>query len=492
MGWPDTVSAERMSALLGSWAIGPGPLYSRLGAALRRSIERGELTPHMRLPPERQLARALVVSRTTVIRAYEQLKTEGWLESRRGSGTWVLQKVNAGFHADSDAVSPETESTLPGLPDGLHGAIDLSTTASPALASVWEVIKSIKAEEFDELGRRYGYEPAGTEALREAVATSFTNRGLPTHTEEVLVTNGALQGIGLVASLYLRPGDRVVVEDPTCPMVLSALRTTRARLLPVPIDAYGVDPEHVEEAFARASPNLAYVTPAFHNPTGAVMDEPRRQRLALTARRFQIPLVEDLTVEDVVLEGKRLSPIAAFAPDAPILSVGSLSKLFWAGLRMGWVRGPAPIIAQLARLKAIQDLGSPLFAQTHAARLLALTEKARIERRTQLVPRLDCLTNMLSERLPDWEWRRPRGGLSVWVRMPAGDTRIFAQLVQRRGVVVVPGTVFSVKERHEEYLRIPFVLEARTLATGIEHLARAWHAWKPEAAAIRTTNCIVV
>jgi len=438
------------------------------------------------------LACALAVSRTTVIRAYEQLKVEGWLESRRGSGTWILRRIDSGHQTHGSVANAEAESTLPGLLDGLHAAIDLSTTALPALTSVWEAAKSITVEELEELGRGYGYEPAGSEALREAVAASFTSRGLPTHAEEVLVTNGALQGIWLAASLYLRPGDRVVVEDPTCPMVLSSMRTARARLLPVPVDARGVDPERVEEAFARASPDLAYVTPAFHNPTGAVMDGPRRQRLALLARRFQIPLIEDLTVEDIALEGERLSPIAAFAPDAPILSVGSLSKLFWAGLRMGWVRGPAPIIARLARLKATQDLGSPLFSQVHAARLLALREQARTERRGQLVPRRVCLTNMLSERLPDWDWCRPRGGLSVWVRLPAGDARVFAQVVQRRGISIVPGTAFSVSERHEEYLRVPFVSEPSTLVAGIEQLARAWHAWKPSSAAIRTTSTVVV
>jgi DNA-binding transcriptional MocR family regulator len=384
------------------------------------------------------------------------------------------------------------DGTLPGLSDGLSAAIDLSTTTPPALASVWDTVKCIEVEKLDNLGCGNGYEPAGIEALREAVAAFFTDRGLPTHAEEVLVTNGALQGIGLVASLFLRPGDRVVVEDPTCPMVLSSLRTTRARLLPTPVDTQGVDPEHVEEAFARTSPNLAYVTPIFHNPTGAVMDELRRQRLGMMARRFQIPIIEDLSVEDIALQGDRHSPIAAFAPDAPILSVGSLSKLFWAGLRIGWVRGPAAIIARLTRLKAVQDLGSPLLAQVHATKLLTRTDEARIERRNQLAPRLDCLAEMLSERLPDWHWQRPRGGLSVWVRMPAGDTRAFAQVVQRRGIVIAPGTVFSVGERHEEYLRIPFVLEPDTLVTGIEHLARAWHAWKPEALTVRRTSSVVV
>jgi DNA-binding transcriptional MocR family regulator len=427
-----------------------------------------------------------------VIRAYEQLKAEGWLESRRGSGTWILRRVDAGRQACSGVASIEAESTPPGLPDGSHAAVDLSTTALPALASVWEAAKSIRAEELEEIGRGYGYEPAGSEVLREVVAASFTNRGLPTHAEEVLVTNGALQGIWLAASLYVRPGDRVIVEDPTCPMVLSSMRTARARLLPVPVDAHGIDPERVEEAFARASPNLSYVTPAFNNPTGAVMDGPRRQRLGLLARRYQIPLIEDLTVEDIALEGERLPPIATFAPDAPVLSVGSLSKLFWAGLRMGWIRGPAPIIARLARLKAAQDLGSPLFSQLHATKLLALTEEARAERRDQLVPRLDCLTEMLSERLPDWSWLRPRGGLSLWVRLPSGDARIFAQVVQRRGILIVPGTAFSVSERHEEYLRLPFVSEPSTLVTGMEQLTRAWHDCMPRSAAIRAKSSVVV
>jgi DNA-binding transcriptional MocR family regulator len=484
MGLAKTMASERLVPLLGRWTAGEGPLFRRLADALSGSIERGELPPLTRLPPERALAQALAVSRTTVIGAYRQLKEGGWLSSRRGSGTWVSRLPNSpGQRADGSPTpagrgASELLSRMPGAP---APAVDLSVTSLSALPLVWDAYESIGAKELRELGYGRGYEPAGLPTLRLAIADAFADAGVPTRPEEVLVTSGTAQAISLLAAHYLRPGDAVVVEDPTWPLALAVLRSSGVRLLPAPVGPRGADAGAVEGAFRRASPRLAYVTPDFNNPTGASMGTLGRRGMAELAERFQIPIVEDTTNSGVALgAGLPPPPIAAFGSgDAPVLTVGSLSKLFWAGLRVGWVRGPAPTIARLARLKTVADLGTPLPAQLHASRLLPLIEEARAQRREQLLPRLDLLTGLLSERLPSWTWDRPVGGLSLWVRMPSGGAAALAQAAQRQGITVLPGPACSVCERHEDRLRLSFAEEPSVIAVGAERLARAWAAFEP-------------
>ena len=166
--------------------------------------------------------------------------------------------------------------------------------------------------------------------------------------------------------------------------------------------------------------------------------------------------------------------IATYAPSAPILTIGSLSKLTWPGLRIGWVRATEPIIERLARLRSANDLGSPLLTQAIAVRLLAAIDQLRLLRRRQLKPRRDLMAALLRESLPDWKFRLPAGGLFLWVKLPAGDSREFAQVALRHGVLILPGPAMSAAEQHAAFIRLPFLAEEETLRAGILRLSAAW------------------
>jgi DNA-binding transcriptional MocR family regulator len=166
------------------------------------------------------------------------------------------------------------------------------------------------------------------------------------------------------------------------------------------------------------------------------------------------------------------------APEAPILTVGSLSKLIGPALRIGWVRAPEPIVHRLARLKAAMDLGSPLIAQAIAARLVAGTDDARRLRRRQLRPRRDHLVSELRRRLPDWKFTVPTGGLFLWITLPDGDAREFAQVALRHGVVIVPGPDMSADEQHSRHIRITYLWDEVSLTTGVVRLAAAWRSYR--------------
>ncbi len=292
-----------------------------------------------------------------------------------------------------------------------------------------------------------------------------------------MVTHGAQQAIGLAGALFLERGDTVVVEDPTYLGSIDIFAGLGARLAAVPVGGDGAWLGALKGLVARTAPRLIYLMPTFHNPTGAVMPEACRRALARFAREARVPILEDNTLADLSLSGKPPAPIAAFDAAAPVLTVGSLSKLFWGGLRIGWIRGSEELLARITRLKIMADLGGSLVGQLGAVRLLAEAERVKQARRREMRERLDRLTRLLARSLPSWTWETPAGGLSLWVKLPQGDANAFAQVALRHGVAVVPGTLASPGGGCADRLRIPFVLEAAAMKEGVERLARAWAAY---------------
>ncbi|MDQ4097079.1 MAG: PLP-dependent aminotransferase family protein, partial [Actinomycetota bacterium] len=331
----------------------------------------------------------------------------------------------------------------------------------------------------------------GLPALRREIAALQTRSGLPTTEAQVLVTTGAQQAISLAAGLLVRRGDTVLVENPSFSGTLDALRVAGARLGPVPTDEDGADVDALARLVEDAAPAAIYVMPSFHNPTGAQLSESRRRRLARLAAERGVPVIEDNALEHAPLaDTLPLAPVAAHAPGAPILTVGSLSKVLWAGLRIGWVRADEAMIRRLVHCKAVHDLGSPVFTQAIAARLVPRLETIGAERRVQLTAHLERAERLLRHHLPDWTWTRPSGGLAVWVKLPAGDGAEFAQVALRHGVEVVPGTTMSSDGSFADHLRLA-IIEPPLLDAAIARLGQAWSDYAPSQAAVPEVRVIV-
>jgi DNA-binding transcriptional MocR family regulator len=224
-----------------------------------------------------------------------------------------------------------------------------------------------------------------------------------------------------------------------------------------------------------------YLQPTLHSPTGVVLAEARRRRLAEVLTVARVPLVEDHALAGLVWPSGAPTlpaPIASVAPDAPIAVVGSLSKRFWGGLRVGFVRAPEPVALRVARVKATQDLGSSAVSQVLAARLLAdPTASTRLAARNQeLRGRYEHLTALLNSALPDWGWDEPAGGLSLWVRLPQPVASAFAQAALRAGVAVATAEALSpgAAAAHPDRLRLSFSGPRQEITLGVERLAEAW------------------
>jgi DNA-binding transcriptional MocR family regulator len=335
-------------------------------------------------------------------------------------------------------------------------------------------------EEGEKLLAQNGYLPGGLPALREGLADMLSDRGTPTTPDQVMVTTGAQQAVSLATLLLVRPGDGVIVEAPSFSGTLDAFRTRGAEVIPVPVDDDGVDVRGVARAVAASRPAAIYVMPTYHNPTGALLAPNRRRDLAELVVEHGVPLIEDNALENAPLDDEVVPPVAAYAPpDAPILTAGSFSKVAWGGLRVGWIRGPAPLIGRLSELKAMSDLGSPLLDQAVAARLVPQLDRLRSDQRTMLNRNLALASALLNELLPSWRWRRPRGGPSLWVELPCGTASAYSQVALRYGVEVIPGEQMSPTGGDQRHLRLPYTAEPPVLEETMRRLAQAWDSYAP-------------
>jgi 2-aminoadipate transaminase len=302
----------------------------------------------------------------------------------------------------------------------------------------------------------------GEPVLREHLARRMSARGLPTDADDLLVTTGSQQGLSLLATALLDPGDTVLVEDPCYLAALQAFGLAGARVVAVPGDADGVDPRALEELVARERPKLFYTVPTFQNPTGRTLPAERRAAVAEVAARCGVWIVEDDPYGELRYDGERVPWIASYpgAEDRTVL-LGSFSKVMAPGLRLGWLRAPAALRRACAVAKQAADLHTPTVNQLAAARYLTGLDAHVIRVRDVYRERRDAMLAGLAEALPDGStWDRPQGGMFLWARLPGSyDTTALLPKVVRHNVAYVPGAPFYAGEPDRSTLRLCFVTQ---------------------------------
>ncbi len=453
-----SVNASALARLLGGPPQGR-PLYAALARTLRGLVLDGRLPLRIRLPAERDLASALGVSRTTVTSAYDALRDEGYVESRRGAGSWTA------LPSGGPAAARHGLADDPAL-------IDLACV-SPAAPPGFEDCVAAAVAELPRHARGHGYEPLGLAGLREAIADRYTARGVPTLPGQILVTAGAQHGLHLLLQVLVDPGDAVLVESPTYPHALDALRQARARLVPVGVNA-GWDVEFMTGALRQATARLAYLIPDFQNPTGRLMPDADRVAFLAAARSAGAYVITDETFAELAVDDVPMPrPLAAHDNDGRVISIGSASKVLWGGLRVGWIRAGQTLIRRLAEARESVDLSGPVLEQLIVTELLARMDAIAAGRRADLRENRAVLVDALRRACPDWEFTVPPGGLSLWVRLAGTSGTALAAAASRQGVHIVPGTAFGVDGILDDHLRVPYVLPPERLREAVERLARA-------------------
>jgi DNA-binding transcriptional MocR family regulator len=320
----------------------------------------------------------------------------------------------------------------------------------------------------------------GDPALRAAVAGRLTGRGLPTGADDLVVTGGSQQGLALIATALLEPGDVVLVENPTYLAALQCFGFAGARVVPVPTDADGVIPAALEELVLRERPKLLYVIPNFQNPTGRTLTRERRRAVAEVAGRHGLWIAEDDPYGELRFEGEYEPWIASLeaAADRTVL-LGSFSKVMAPGLRLGWMRAPAGLLRACVIAKQAADLHTSTVDQAAAARYLADRDlDAHLDRvRTAYRARRDALLAGLKGALPQGSsWNRPEGGMFVWVRLPDGhDATALLRTAITYDVAYVPGAPFFAAEPDPAALRMSFTTHTpEEITEGLARLAKVF------------------
>ncbi len=452
------ISAGRLTALLGELAGERPPRYAALAARIRLLIADGRLAVGIRLPAERELAITLQLSRATVTAAYRRLRDDGWASARQGAGTWT-----------SLPAGPAPGAWVPALPAA--GILDLAH-AAPAAPPEIAMAFAAALRELPRVLPGHGYYPAGLPELRARIAERYTKRGLPTAADQVLITAGALHGITVALEVLVGPGDRVVVEHPSYPNALDAIRGTGARTVPVAVDAADTAAlvADVPRVARQTSARLAYLMPDFQNPTGLLLDGDQRGRLAAGLHRSGTVALVDETFVDLGLDAWPDAPYAAFARADRVITVGTLSKSFWGGLRIGWLRADASLVQRLSAAAMRAHLSGPVLEQLAACHLLDAAEAALPALRHRLRAQRDALVAALGTALPRWEVPVPPGGLVLWCGLPAPVSHALVNAAERRGLRLAAGSRFGTGHAFADRLRLPYTQPIEILRRAVEIL----------------------
>lgn len=455
----EAISARRVRELIGH--LPAGPAYAGLSDALTLLIGDGRIPFGVRLPSERDLTAVLGLSRTTVARAYAMLRDNGYANAKQGSGTFAATPGGRG-RAHDRVLVPQ---------DAAGGWIDLSCAADSAPSDVMAAYVAALSDLPAYLGG-HGYFPSGLPVLQEAIAATYEARGLPTGPEQIVVTSGALIASGVAVRALAPDRGHALIESPTYPNAAEMLRASGIRLHEAVLDAGGWDIASIVDTVGQVRPDFAYLIPDFQNPTGAVMTAAQRERLAACLSSHGTFAIVDETHHALALEGQRMPPpFAAFHPDT--LTLGSMSKVFWGGLRVGWIRAPRAILERVTQARVSIDLGVPVLGQLAAARLLRQgpVSPGHLER---LRAQRDALIDAVKIHLPDWRFVQPTGGLMLWCELPCRGATALAAAMAENNVVISPGPVFSPSGGLDSFVRLPWTRPAAELQEAVERIAVAW------------------
>lgn len=437
------------------------PLQTQIYDQLKASILGGDAAPGTRLPSSRALADQFAIARNTVLQAYEQLLAEGYLESRPGAGTFVGAALPAGAAQRAPAVVTSAEAPraprlsryserLRGLDidsltrrGGLRYSFHYGTvSAADFPADIWRslLLREIRRR----AGKPYLYEnPQGLPELRAALSDYLGRaRAVRARPEQILIVNGSQQAVDLALRVLVDPGDTVVVEDPGYSGARLAVEAIGARLLPVPVDADGLDTARLPPPEAGA--RLAHVTPGHQFPTGGVMPAARRLALLDWAERGGTYVFEDDYDSEYRYEGRPVESLQALDRAGLVIYSGTVSKVLSPGLRLGYMVLPPELVEPFLRAKQLTDrhtasLDQAVFAHLirdgHFERHIRRTRRRNQRRRDVLVAALKAAFG------PAVAIEGAKAGLHLVVRfrdIPAALAGSVAEAAALRSVGIVP------------------------------------------------------
>lgn len=473
------------------------PLYRQIEQFIREGIQSGNLAPDTRLPASRQLAKDLGVSRITVENAYAELKADGLIISRNGSGTYVLHPCPLPVRREQsippwplwqEALQAERDRLRQRQPDEMlkaaghpHPISFADGNGDPRLFPVEDFRRAVQTVVHRDgiTALEYG-DPCGFLPLRTTIAHILTSQGLPSRSEQILITSGSQQALGLVAQCLLKAGDTILVESPTYAKALELFNTLGLKVIGIPVDGEGMQVEQLEELLQQYHPKLIYTIPNFQNPTGTCLSSWRRRQLVDLANRYNVPILEDDFVGDLRYEGRAQPALKALDPGGRVIYTSTFSKMLLPGVRIGFVVAEGPVYEELAHRKSLQDLATSNLIQRALEDYVTVGRyEAHLRRSCQVYrKRRDTMLRALKRYLPaDVRVITPNGGLFMWVQCPVPvSAEALLPLACAEGVAFMPGKrFFPNPSEGEYYLRLNFATHVPAeIEEGIQRMGVAW------------------
>ena len=460
-------------------------IYKQLAEYIENGIADGTFPPDKPLPSERNLAKDLIINRSTVVAAYDELESNGLIQRNRGSGTTISKDIWGITKKRIPSWNRyiEAGSFLPNLPVTQrirkeaveHKLINLASgELSEDLFPLNNLRKITSSRSY--IGS-LGYDhPQGNAILRETIAKHVLQyRKIETNPSSILITSGAQQALHLVVQCLLKPGDAVALEDPSYNYNLPIFKSAGLRPYYIPVNHDGINPDDLLSLHKKHRIRMIFLNPSYQNPTGALLSEKKRKAILEISSEHGIPLVEDDPYSVTSFTGEKVTTLKSVDDNGNVLYISSLSKIVASGLRIGWIIGPTSVIERLSDAKQQIDFGHASFTQWIANDFLESENfHSHIENlNKQLEKRRDQIITSLRFYLKDnVDFSIPNGGIHIWCRIKKEVNEI--QLLEesiRRGVIYVPGYTMGSKKG---FVRFTFAREnEESIDEGIKRFAEA-------------------
>jgi DNA-binding transcriptional MocR family regulator len=478
----------------------PKPVYRQIIDGVRRKIESGVLRAGDKLPSTRRLAEDLSLHRSTVALSYQELWALGYLDLRPRSSPRVRERVRiAGANGGGDealidwgrASAPaaglayqaylqaerETDLSYGSSPVDFR-SLDMDRRLFPLESFRRAMSRALLKNGASLLG--YPSDRAGFPPLRETLARRLRSHGISVTAPEIFLTNGAQQALDMVLRLVAAPGRAVAIESPTYRQIIPLIRLHGLKALEVPVRDDGMDLSVLAAALRSKKLALVYTMPNFQNPTGVTTSQAHRERLLGLCETHRIPILEDGFEEEMKYFGRVVLPIKSMDRHRLVIYCGTLSKVLFPGVRIGWIAADRECVERLKAIRLFSELATSAVPQAAVHEFFESGAYDRHVSRMHRVfrKRMQTALRTLSRELdPEWaEWREPKGGYLIWIRMKPVPGRAvdWEGLLAGLGVKVSPGRPFFFSRTPASHLRLSIsTVNEDEIVEGVGRLAEA-------------------
>jgi DNA-binding transcriptional MocR family regulator len=466
------------------------PLFKQLTEQLRTAVLRKDIPEGTRLPSERELAKLLKLNRSVVIKAYSELKLDGLLDSRTGSGTYVASAAPPKREFDMISWSEQLSSwastssgvtrwatLLKGMPDD---CIRLDTGVPMVGVDQTGLLKRIlDGLSPGDIDQALNYPSLrGNPELLKYLSIRLNSSGIRVSARNILITIGTEEAIYLLFSALAKPGETVIIENPTYLNAINIARMFQHRVLPVDRYSEGFDMATLENTLQRSTAKFIYTMSCSHNPTGANMPERKKEMLVRLAEKYSVPIIDDTVFSEIQYDSPTPRTLKFYDKHNCVIEIGGISKSYAPGLRIGWIIADEALIERLIEPMRMISLGVPNLSQLIAARLLATGEYDSYLGRYLSICRekREKTKSACYRHLPGYvKVNEAQGGNFFWLELPESfDCWKIAQESIGEGVAVSPGSLFTFDSSGKKYLRLnPLGIEQERIEEGIIRLATA-------------------